>query len=261
MNNRYWIVIAALILTSCNLTALDSTATPAVQPTPIPFDQTQGKPDTPTTTIPSTPTLLPIETLLAIDTPTHVPTATPSIILAAPKGQPVNCRFGPEVSYAIVGALIVGRQAEVIGKSIDATWWYVKNPSDPSTNCWLSADFVVVTGNWEALPVVSPPEIGVNNVQVQVDPVAMNVNCSAFPQTVSVTAQVTTNGPTLVTWRWEASNGYASPEEVTLFESEGTKEVQTILTLWSATDYWVSLHVLIPNDRNEGAYFKITCVP
>jgi len=254
MHSRYWIVIAVLILTSCNLNAQEPSATPvAVQPTPLPA--------TPTQTIVSTPTVIPIETLLAVDTPTNVPTATLSIILAAPINQPVNCRFGPEISYAIVGALIVGRQAEVIGKSIDATWWYVKNPSDPSNNCWLSADFVVVSGNWEAVPVVSPPEIGVNNIQVQVDPVSMNVGCSAFPQTVSVTGQITVNGPTLVTWRWEASNNFTSIEENLLFESEGTKEVRTILTLWSATDYWVNLHALIPNDYSAGANFKITCIP
>lgn len=252
MNNHYWIVIAALLLTSCNLTALDSTATPAPPSTPIPASPTPNL---------STPTLRPIETLLAIDTPTRVPTATLGIVLAAPRDQPVNCRFGPEVSYAIVGALIVGRQAEVIGKSIDVTWWYVKNPSDPSTNCWLSSDFVVVTGNVDALPVVSPPEIGVNNIRVRVEPEAMNVGCNAFPQTVNVTAQITTNGPTLVTWRWEASNGYVSPEETLLFESEGTKEVRTTLTLWSATDYWINLHALIPNDYSAGANFKITCVP
>ena len=251
MNNRYWIVIAALLLTSCNLTVQEPTATPP-PPTPIPATTTPSL---------STPTLVSIETLLAVDTPTPVPTAAPRIVLAAPRDQPVNCRFGPEISYAIVGALIVGRQAEVIGKSVDATWWYVRNPSDPSTNCWLSSDFVVVTGNVDSLPVVGPPEIGVNNIRVQVDPAAMNVGCSAFPQTVSVTAQITTNGPTLVTWRWEASNGYVSPEETLLFESEGTKEVRTILTLWSATDYWVNLHALIPNDYSAGANFKITCAP
>lgn len=250
MNNRYWIILTALILTSCNLTALELTATPLSTPIPATF-----------TPMLSTPTFVPIETLLAIDTPTRVPTATPKIILASPRDQPVNCRFGPEISYAVVGALIVGRQAEVIGKSIDATWWYVKNPSDPSTNCWLSADFVVVVGNVDALPVVSPPEIGVNNIQVQVDPVLMNVGCGGFPQTVNVTAQITANGPTLITWRWEASNGYVSTEETLLFESEGTREVQTILTVWNANDYWVNLHVLIPNDRSGGAIFKVTCVP
>lgn len=253
MNKHCWSMIVALVLASCNLTALD--------PTPIPSVQTSPMPDTPIPTVPSTPTLVPIETLLAVDTPTRVPTATLSIILAAPRDQPVNCRFGPEISYAIVGALILGRQAEVVGKSIDAAWWYVKNPSDPSTNCWLSADFVVVEGNVDSLPVVSPPEIGVTNVRVEVDPVSRNVACTAFPQTVSVTAQITANGPTLITWRWEASNGFVSPEETLLFESEGTKEARTILTLWSATDYWVNLHVLIPNDWSAGANFKVTCTP
>lgn len=252
MKNLYWMVIAALLLTSCNLTALEPTATPASPATPIPASPTLNL---------STPTLLPIETLLAVDTPTRVPTATPRIILASPQDQPVNCRFGPEVSYAVVGALIVGRQAEVVGKSMDAAWWYVKNPSDPSTNCWLSSEFVVVTGNVDVLPVVGPPEIGVNNIRVRVDPVAMNVGCNAFPQTFSLVGEITANGPTIVTWRWEASNGYVSTEETLLFESEGTKEVRGVVTVLNVNDYWVNLHVLLPNDRSGGANFKVTCTP
>jgi hypothetical protein len=89
----------------------------------------------------------------------------------------------------------------------------------------------------------------------------MNVGCAAFPQTVDVYAQITANGPTIVTWRWETSTGDVSDEETLLFESEGTKEVRNILTVWNANDYWVDLHVLIPNDRAGGAIFKVTCVP
>jgi hypothetical protein len=251
MKHFYLTTLLAFFLASCNLAAVEPTVTPP--PTPIP--------DTPIPpTVAFTPTVIPIETLLARDTPTVVPSPTSSFILASPNDQPVNCRFGPDLSYSILGALVVGRQAEVIGKNIDATWWYVKNPSDPSTNCWLSAEFVTVTGNWEGVPVVSPPEIGVTNIRVQVDPVLMNVGCSAFPQTVGVTAQITSNGPTIVTWRWDVSNGDTSEEKTLVFESEGTKEVQTILTVWSASDYWVNLHVLIPNDRSQGANFKVTCV-
>lgn len=256
MKTRLWIILTALILTSCNLNVIQPTETPAPPlSTPIPASPTIDL---------STPSLIPVETLLAVDTATAappVPTATPRITLATPKDQPVNCRFGPEISYAIVGALVVGRQAEVIGKSIDATWWYVKNPSDPSTNCWLSSDFVAVTGNVDALPVVSPPEIGVNNLRVRVEPEAMNVACEAFPQTVGVIGEITSNGPTIVTWRWEASNGYISSEQTLLFESEGTKEVSGFLTVMGVNDYWVNLHVLIPNDYSGGAYFKVTCTP
>lgn len=250
MKSRLWILVLVSILTSCNLTALEPTATPPSTPMPA----------SPTTAF-STPTLIPIETLLAIDTPTRAPTPTSSRILAAPRDQPVNCRFGPEISYAIVGALIAGRQAEVIGKNADETWWYVKNPSDPSSNCWLSAEFVVVTGSAESLPVVGPPEIGVTNIRVQVDPVAMNVGCNAFPQTFTVIGQITANGPTIVTWRWEASNGYVSPEEALLFELAGDKEVRGVVSVSGANDYWVNLHVLIPNDRSGGANFKATCTP
>jgi hypothetical protein len=251
MKTHYWTVILAVLLTSCNLTATQETATPL--PTPLPASATA--------TIFFTPTIVSIETLLARDTPTGIPTATSRVILASPSDQPVNCRFGPNVSYSVIGALIVGRQAEVIGKSIDETWWYVRNPSDPSTNCWLSSDFIVVIGNVESLPVVSPPEIGVTNIQVEVDPVAMNVGCSAFPQVVNLMGQITANGPTIVTWKWETSAGDVFPEETLLFESEGTKEVREILSVWSANDYWVNLHVLIPNDRSGGANFKVTCVP
>jgi len=250
MMKSYWLVIIAFFITSCNLNATPPTEPPL--PTPIPITSPTSSP---------TPTHVPFETLLAQDTPTAIPTATSRVILASPRDQPVNCRFGPDISYSVVGALIVGRQAEVIGKRIDETWWYVRNPSDPSNNCWLSADFVSIVGNVEALPVVSPPEIGVTNIQVQVDPVSMNVGCAAFPQTVGVTSQITVNGPTIITWRWETSAADVFEDETLLFESEGTKEVRTILTVWSANDYWVDVHVLIPNDRSGGANFKVTCVP
>lgn len=256
MNIRFTVLLTAvLMLTSCNLTAVQPTPTSALPTAPTAASPSQPSP---------TPTPIPLETLLAADTPTSpapLPTATSRITLAFSKDQPVNCRFGPEISYAIVGGLLTGRQAEVIGKNADATWWYVRNPSDPSTNCWLSAEFVVVTGNVETLPVVSPPEIGVTNIRVRVEPVVMNVGCTAFPQTFSVFGQITVNGPTIVTWRWEASNGYISEAATLLFESEGTKEVSGFVTVASVNDYWINLHVLIPNERSGGANFKVTCTP
>jgi len=255
MRSHLWIVIAAFAwaATSCNLKAVpQTTAAPPASPPPTL--------DTPTlSVITSTPVL--IETLPVFDTPTLVPTPTFGVTLASPKDQPVNCRFGPGVSYAVVGALDLGRQAEMIGRNPDSSWWYVKNPSDPSTVCWLSAEFVNTVGNVAALPVVGPPEIGVNNIRVTVEPVLMNVSCNAFPQFVSAGAEITSNGPAVVTWRWETSWGEVSREETLLFESEGTKSVQGYFRVSSANDYWINLHVLLPNDRADGAYFKVTCVP
>lgn len=252
MKRQIWIaiVIFALGMSSCNM--------PADQPTETPLP-------TPTLVIPitseSTPTLVPIDTLLAIDTPTDTPTSTPSLLLASPKDQPVNCRFGPGTQYAIAGALNPGRQAEMIGKNEDSSWWYVKNPSDPSTLCWLAASVTDTVGNVDALPVVEPPEIVVTSVNVSVDPPGMNVACNAFPQSVIITAFITTNGPSIVIWRWESSTGRTSAENNLLFEEGGTKMVQDYYQVDSATDYSIQVRTIVPNVVIGQANFKVICTP
>ena len=124
MRNRLWmtVLILSLGLSACNLPRSESTATPASTLTPVL--------DTP---ISSTSISTPVITTTAaeFELPTITPTSTPSVFLASAKDQPVNCRFGPEVSYAIVGALVLGRQAEIIGRNEQSSWWYVRNPSDP----------------------------------------------------------------------------------------------------------------------------------
>lgn len=251
MRRRLLNVVLVLLfgLSSCNLPG--TTATPLSQPTPVP---------PPTST--STPTAIPIETLLAAaELPTITPTSTPQISLAAPKDQPVNCRFGPDTSYAVIGALIVGRQAEIIGKNADVTWVYVRNPSDPSTNCWLSVDFINIAGDMELIPAVGPPEIMVNNIEVRVEPAAMHVACDAFPQNVVIVAEISTNGPSIVTWSWSSSAGKKSAEKNILFEEGGTKMVQDYYQVDSANDYSIDVRTSLPNIVTESANFKVTCTP
>jgi len=254
MKNQIWIAIAifALGMSSCNLLDDQTTETPppSVQPT---FD-------TPTSSV-STPTLVPIETLLAIDTPTIPPTSTPGVLRASPKDQPVNCRFGPGTQYGIAGALNLGRQAEMIGRNEDSSWWYVKNPSDPSTLCWLAASVTDTVGNVDSLPVVEPPEIMVTSVNVNIDPPAMNVACDAFPQSVIVNAFITTNGPSIVIWRWESSDGKTSSEKNLLFEEGGTKSVQDFYQVDSANDYSIQVRTITPNVVIGQANFKAVCTP
>ena len=251
MRRRQLIVVLVLLfgLSSCNLPG--TTATPLSQPTPV----------TPPTST-STPTAIPIETLLAAaELPTITPTSTPQISLASPKDQPVNCRFGPDTSYAVIGALIVGRQAEIIGKNADVTWVYVRNPSDPSTNCWLSVDFINIAGDMELIPAVGPPEIMVNNVEVRVEPPAMHVACDAFPQNVVIVAEISTNGPSIVTWSWSSSAGKKSAEKNILFEEGGTKTVQDYYQVDSANDYSIDVRTSLPNIVTGSANFKVTCTP
>ena len=254
MKNQIWIAIGILVLgiCSCSLPADQATETPAptVPPT-LEIPITSG----------ATPTLVAIETLLAIDTATIVPTSTASNLLASAKDQPVNCRFGPGTQYAIAGALNPGRQAEMIGKNLDSSWWYVRNPSDPSTLCWLAASVIDTIGNVESLPVVEPPEITVTSVNVSVDPQGMNVACDAFPQSVVISAFITTNGPSIVIWRWESSAGKTSAEQNLLFEEGGTKMVQDYYQVDGANDYSIWVRTIVPNVVIGEANFKVICTP
>jgi hypothetical protein len=246
------VLLISIVLSSCTLPgAVPSIDTPSPQPTP----------NIPITGV-TTPTSIPIETLVDVaQLPTATLTSTPAVILAAPRDQPVNCRFGPDISYAIVGALIVGRQAEVIGKNIDVTWVYVRNPSDPSNNCWLSVDFIELNGETSLLPVVGAPEIMVTDIQVSVDPSAMNVACDAFPQSVIISAEITTNGPSVVTWFWESNVGVRSDQKQLLFEAGGTKLAQDFYQVDRAGDYSIRVGSIVPNLRTGEATFKAICTP
>jgi hypothetical protein len=162
----------------------------------------------------------------------------------------------------VVSELQVGRQAEIVGKSADLVWWYVKNPNDPSTFCWLAADFIVTQGNVDALAVVGPPAIVVTAVQVSIDPPVMNVACDAFPRLVTIRVRITTNGPATVLWRWEEVNtGDASAGENIFFEEGGTRTVEDLYQVKSARDYKLIVRILEPNEVTGEATFKAVCTP
>jgi hypothetical protein len=116
-------------------------------------------------------------------------------------------------------------------------------------------------GDVTSLPVVGPPEITVTNIKVSIDPPAMNVACEAFPQSVVISAQITTNGPAIVVWHWESSAGKSSPEKELLFEEAGSKTVQDFYQVDGANDYAVQVKTSLPNAFMDQANFKVTCTP
>jgi hypothetical protein len=252
MRNHLWIAAIVIGISSCNLPATQATETPTSAPAPVL--------DTPNASIPITaPTST--DTQLEFELPTVTATPTPSVFLASPKDQPVNCRFGPATSYAVIGALIMGRQAEIIGRNQDSTWWYVRNPSDPSTSCWLSAEFVQTVGNGQSLPVVNPPDIMVTSINVRVDPATINVACDAFPQVVTISADITATGPANVVWHWELSTGGVSPNKNLVFEEGATKTVQDYYQVNGVNDYIIKVQTTLPNIVTGQASFKAVCTP
>ena len=67
-----------------------------------------------------------------------------------------NCRTGPGKIYDWIGALLVGEEVEVVGKSSDGQYWVVKNP-DRAGECWLWANYASVTGPTTGLAEYTPP--------------------------------------------------------------------------------------------------------
>jgi uncharacterized protein YraI len=72
----------------------------------------------------------------------------------------VNIRSGPSTQYPVVGALLTGESAKVVGISPDSTWWAIEIPPGQTTDNvgWVSGDFVTAS-NTVGVPVIQPPDL------------------------------------------------------------------------------------------------------
>jgi hypothetical protein len=207
------------------------------------------------------PLPMPTFTFLPDVLATFTATSTPDVPIAWPKDQPVNCRFGPGVVYAIVSALNPQQTTQIVGKNAEGTWWYVRDPGRPGGFCWVAMSVTNAAGNLEGVAVVAPPLPAVTDIRVRVEPVSASVACNAFPYTFNFSAELTTNGPAAVSWRWELSTGETSPAETLIFAEADTKSVQDSYRVSGPGDYWVRLHVLSPNEMSQKVEFSMSCTP
>lgn len=241
MRPRIWIVSLALIvsLAGCRLPA-DEPFTPT--PVPVPSS---------TQVIPPTPL------------PTELPTLTPrpQNAYAMARELPANCRFGPGIIYEIVDGLQPFQSALVVGKDYTGLWWYLHNPNNPGAMCWASASATDFEGDAESLPVVDPPYVTVNRLKVRAEPPRVTVQCDAYPQYVLLVAEITTNGPTLVNWRWEMSTGEVTDAVTLIFEEADTQVVQKSVVVYSPNDYWGQMHINAPNEKITQVKFIANCTP
>jgi hypothetical protein len=212
---------------------------------------------TPAPTVTPTPTA----TFSPTSTPTTIPTATLARVSLTVKDTLVNCRFGPGVGYALMNEISQGVSARVIGRNEVSTWLYIRDPGNPNGFCWISANVIETQGVVEDLPVVQAPVPTVIKVSLRAEPNRIVVNCDQFPQTVFLEAEVTTNGPTFVSWRWEASTGVSSTNVILVFEESGKQLINDYYQIGAPNEYWVKLHIFEPNEVIEQVNFNISCTP
>jgi len=101
--------------------------------------------NTPTPTLSATPTLTP--------SPTYTPTSSVPMVSVSVN---TNCRLGPGKAYELLGALLVGEEAEVIARDPSNLYWYIRNP-DKGGFCWLWGNYATTKGDVGSLPVFTPP--------------------------------------------------------------------------------------------------------
>jgi len=211
----------------------------------------------------STPVTETFTTVPVLVTPVPELTATPTpvVLTSRVKEDLVNCRFGPGTGYVLVNEFSQGLAVRVVGRNEFSTWLYVRDPGNPGGFCWLSTSVMETQGTVDQLSVQPPPFVTVTDVSLRVEPVRILVNCDQFPQTVFFEAMITANGPTLMTWKWEASTGVSSNEGTMIFEEAGTKNINDYYQIGAPNDYWVKLHILTPNERVEQVNFPVSCTP
>lgn len=180
--------------------------------------------------------------------PTFAPTATQSspqpagAPVASPNGQPVNCRTGPGLAYAVAAILQLGQTAEIIGKLSDGTWFEVKNPTLPGNVCWVSAGVVTTSGDLTGLQIVAAPPtppvpptaevaVTVTDVSVSVSPSTIGVpGCMGPIQPSTASAAITVSGPIRLNWHFETEqNGALSIHSVN-FTKAMTRDVSETFT-------------------------------
>lgn len=178
--------------------------------------------------------------------PSPIPSATAlgsTTPFASPSGAAVNCRVGPGTSWAVVILLNPGQSAEIVGKNAAGTWWYVKNPAQAGSFCWVSAEFTTATGDVSGIPLAAEPptppvpptaaggSVVVTNVTVSIDPEDIQVGGCVGPiQPSTIFATITTNGPIKISWHFVTEQNGAMPIHSLNFNKAGDKDVSAQFT-------------------------------
>ena len=151
------VLLTALLLTACNLPS--SKNVQPTEPTVLPVFQTVQAAANATLTAQADliPSLTP--SLIATETYTQLVTTPPSPTFSKPMlsvSKETNCRLGQDISFPIIGKLMPGVMAEIVALDSSMQYYYIRNPQDPQSFCWLWGYFATTVGDITGLPVFTP---------------------------------------------------------------------------------------------------------
>ncbi len=242
------LLMAGLVL-ACNFPMFTS----AYRATPSPFAPTA---ESTATSVAALASPSPTAGIVGTLPPTKEP--TPSVPSVTPTTGNVNCRSGPDVAYDQVSILASGASTGIVGRLADSSWWYVHNPTDPSSFCWIYSGVVTRIGPDTDIPVQAPPAAIANKVTVDVT-LPSTVTCGG-PNPVQFSGKISTNGAATVQYQWEITgdkSNTTSPQTLT-FSDAGTQDaVNPGAYNVDCGNYKITLHVTSPNNISASKDFKV----
>lgn len=199
-----------------------------------------------------------IPSVLSAPTETPLPgaTSTPDVPVAWPKELGVHCRYGPGVKWEAVSSLPAETESEIFGRSVNTRWWYIADPQNFDSFCWVAFDVVNIAGNMNSIPITEPPIASVTTLTV--DALFIFSGCGVS-NPVTFVGSIKTNGSATVTYYWEVDGDTHSttPEETIEYSGSVTQEITTEFFSADCGDYSVSLMVTSPNDISTNKAFSI----
>jgi hypothetical protein len=104
---------------------------------------------------------IPTETPTPLSTATASQTAIP--IFSPTSGKPMIsvvvetlCRLGPDKVYDRVGALGINTMAEVYALDPSRQYYFIANPNNPGTYCWVWGFYATPVNSFTGIPVYTP---------------------------------------------------------------------------------------------------------
>lgn len=229
------LVIAVL---ACNWSDIAPPAAPIIEPSFLPTFAIS--------------TLTPVPT----ETPLPAPTSTPDAPVAWPIDLGANCRYGPGKEWEAVSSLPAETTTEIVGRTIDSSWWYVSDPLNLDGFCWVAFEAVDTAGNMNIIPIVELPAASVTGVTV--DALVAFSACGDSNQ-VMLNSLITANGPITVVYHWEVSGDAqdTTPDETIQLAEAGTQKLTSEFFSADCGDYAVRLLITAPDKTSAEKAFKI----
>lgn len=173
-----------------------------------------------------------------------------------------NCRLGPDKVYEVVGALRVGDISKVHGKPLQGGWWYIENVSNADPKyCWVWAETTAVTGDTSLLPFITPPlPPAQSNPQLTLAISALPATSVVCPSTLTVTATITTDRETTLSYQIVDQSGAVLKSGTMVFADDGSQTVSFSGTYNADASGWVQLRVTSPvTGHSTKAAWSVDC--